>query len=166
MSSTGIDVRSLELGKADQATLEVIRREDVMALLSSWDGGKVLGNNARGAVLSSSALAVVTVGDASPAAYVRGGAAVERLWVEAQRAGLAVQPVSPVFVFAVQQADFDALGGEGRADELRALSRRFRKVVDIPDTTEMALVVRLSHAPPPSVRSLRLPAEDVLRRCS
>ncbi len=162
--STGIDVRSLELGEADQATLEVIRREDVMALLSSWDGGKVLGNNARGAVLSSSALAVVTVGDASPSAYVRGGAAVERLWVEAQRSGLAVQPVSPVFVFAVQQADFDELGGESRADELRALSRRFRDVVDIPDTTEMALVVRLSHAPPPSVRSLRLPVDDVLRR--
>ncbi|MGO9457957.1 MAG: Rv1355c family protein [Acidimicrobiales bacterium] len=161
--STGIDVRSLELGEADQATLEVIRREDVMALLSSWDGGKVLGNNARGAVLSSSALAVVTVGDASPSAYVRGGAAVERLWVEAQRSGLAVQPVSPVFVFAVQQADFDELGGESRADELRALSRRFRDVVDIPDTTEMALVVRLSHAPPPSVRSLRLPVDDVLR---
>jgi molybdopterin/thiamine biosynthesis adenylyltransferase len=162
--STGIDVRSLELSPSDQATLAVIRREDVMALLSSWDGGKVLGNNARGAVHSSSALAVVTIGDASPSAYVRGGAAVERLWVEAQRAGLAVQPVSPVFVFAVQQADFDELGGEERADELRALSRRFRDVVDIPDTTEMALVLRLSHAPGPSVRSLRLPIEDVLRR--
>jgi len=77
---------------------------------------------------------------------------------------MAVQPVSPVFVFAVQQVDFDELGGDGRADELRTLSRRFRDVVDIPDPTEMALVLRLSHAPPPSVRSLRLPVGDVLRR--
>lgn len=161
---TGIDVRSLELSPADQATLDVIRRSDVMALLSAWDGGQVLGNNARGSVLSSSALAVVTVGDASPAAYLRGGSAVERVWVEAQRAGMSVQPVSPVFVFAVQQADFDELGGNGRGDELRALARRFRDVVDIPDPTELALVLRLSHAPPPSVRSLRRPLDEVLRR--
>jgi molybdopterin/thiamine biosynthesis adenylyltransferase len=161
---SGIDVRSLELGTADQATLEVVRRGDVMALLSSWNGGMALGANARGAVLSSSAVAVVTVRDASPAAYVRGGAAVERVWIEAQRSGLAVQPVSPVFIFAVQQADYDKLGDPGRADELRALSRRFRDVVDIPDTTEMALVLRFSHAPEASVQSLRRPIDEVLQR--
>lgn len=162
--TTGIDVRTLELAAAETATLDVLARGDVMALLSEWDVGHVLGDSARSAVLSSSALAVVTVPDASPASYVRGGAAVERLWVLAQRAGLGVQPVSPVFVFAVQDSDFDGLGGPRWAEELRTLNRRFRAVVDVRPTTALALVLRLSHAPPPTARSLRLPLDKVLRR--
>jgi nitroreductase len=161
---TGIDVRTLEMGPGETATMGVLRRGDVMELLEKWDAGQVLGDNARTAVLSSSALAVVTVPDASAAAYVRGGGAVERLWVEAQRAGLGVQPVSPVFVFAVQQSDFDDLGGDRWADELRALSDRFRSLVDVPASTTLTLVVRLSHAPPATVRSLRRPLDAVLRR--
>lgn len=160
--STGIDVRTLELGPSDEAALRVVRRGDVMELLEDWDAGTALGENARGAVLSSSALAVVTVPSASPAAYVRGGSAVERVWVTAQRAGLGVQPVSPVFVFAVQDADFSTLGGDRWADELRRLAEQFRAAVALAPTDVVALVLRLSHVQPPSVRSQRLPLDQVL----
>lgn len=161
---TGIDVRTLELSPAELATLGVARRPDVMALLEAWDCGQALGQNARTAVESSSALAVVTVPDSSPASYVRGGGAVERLWIRAQRAGLGVQPVSPVFLFGVQQADFDELGGSRWAGELRVLAERFRTAVDVPSGSALVLVLRLSHVPPPSARSLRLPLERVRGR--
>lgn len=160
--STGIDVRTLDLGPLDEAALRVVRRGDVMELLQEWDAGAGLGDNARAAVLSCSALAVVTVPSASPAAYVRGGSAVERVWVAAEQEGLGVQPVSPVFVFAVQDADYAALGGDRRADELRVLSRRFRAAAELAPTDVVALVLRLSHVPPPSVRSQRLPLDQVL----
>lgn len=160
--STGIDVRTLELGPADAAALQVVRRGDVMELLGEWDAGGALGDNARTAVRSSSALAVVTVPSASPAAYVQGGAAVERVWVTAEQAGLGVQPVSPVFVFAVQDADFVTLGGDRWADPLRSLAARFRDAVTLAPSEAVALVLRCSQAPPPSVRSQRLPLDQVL----
>ncbi|MGH9093387.1 MAG: Rv1355c family protein, partial [Acidimicrobiales bacterium] len=160
--STGIDVRTLELGPSDEAALRVVRRGDVMELLEDWDAGSALGENARGAVRSSSALAVVTVPSASPLGYVHGGSAVERVWVTAQQAGLGVQPVSPVFVFAVQDADFATLGGDRWADELRALAGRFRAAVELAPADAVALVLRLSHVGPPSVRSQRLPLDQVL----
>jgi len=161
---TGIDVRTLELSGADLATLGVARRADVMALLETWDAGQALGENARRAVESSSALAIVTVSDSSPTSYVKGGGAVERLWISAQRAGLGVQPVSPVFLFAVQQADFEVLGGSRWANDLRILTERFRSVVDVSPTSSLVLVLRLSHVPPPSARSLRLPLDSIRRR--
>jgi hypothetical protein len=113
---------------------------------------------------SSSAVAVVTVPRADPAWYVRGGAAVERLWLTAELHGLAVQPVSPVFLYAVDDRDYVRLGGERHVDALFDLSRRFHQFWDLDDGEQVALVLRLSHAPPPSVRSARLPLSDLLSR--
>ena len=108
---TGIDVRTLELGAMDLASLAIARRPEVMAHLSDWDAGHALGMATRTAVRSSSALAVVTVPGARPVDYVRGGGAVERLWLDAERSGLAVQPVSPVFIYATDGRGLRRPGG-------------------------------------------------------
>jgi molybdopterin/thiamine biosynthesis adenylyltransferase len=161
---TGIDVATLELVGPEAASLQLMRRGDVMELLDRWDAGGALGDYVKRAVASSSAAAVVTVENASPACYLRGGMALERVWIEAQRMGLAVQAIGPVFLYAIQELDFDTLGGDRWADDLRTLSARFRGLLDLGPHTAAALALRLSHASPPRVRSERLPLEHVLQR--
>jgi len=160
----GIDVRTLELAPSDLATLAIARRPDVMAHLADWDVGGALGANARTAVTTASALAVVTVEGAEPSDFVTGGSAVERMWLAANRAGLAVQPVSPVFVYAVEDGDFETLGGERHAATLRGLADRFTELVGLGGGEHLALVLRLCRAAAPSARSLRAPLDEVLRR--
>jgi molybdopterin/thiamine biosynthesis adenylyltransferase len=158
----GIDVRTLELDEADQGKLLVARRADVMADLAAWDGGRALGEVTRDRVRSSSALAVLTVGDSTPQAYVRGGAALQRFWLAAQACGLAVQPVSPLSIFAVDAGDFAGLVPKPYVARLQALSARLRNLARLEDTEALVLVLRLSHSPPPTTRSLRIPLESVL----
>ena len=160
----GLDVRTLELSPPELAALELLRRSDVMAHLSDWRAGRALGAHTRALVGSSSALAVVTLPRAEPAWYVRGGAAVERLWLTAEVLGLAVQPVSPVFLYAVDEKDFLRLGGERHVDTLIDLSHRFNEFWDLDDGEQVALLLRLSYAPPPSARSARLPLNTLLSR--
>jgi hypothetical protein len=160
----GLDVRTLDLSPPEMAALELLRRPDVMGHLAEWRAGESLGARTRAIVGSSSAVAVVTVPRAEPAWYVRGGAAVERLWLTAELHGLAVQPVSPVFLYAVDDRDFVRLGGERHVDALVGLSERFHQFWDLDDSEQVALVLRLGHAPPPSVRSARLPLSDLLSR--
>lgn len=162
--STGIDVATLELSGPESGSLQLLRRGDVMELLDRWDAGGALGDYLKRGLASSSAIAVVTVESASPASYLAGGMALERVWVEAQQAGLAVQALAPAFLYAVQERDFDTLGGSRWADELRALSTRFRDLLDLGAHTAPVLTLRMSHAPPPRVRSARLPLDAVLRR--
>jgi hypothetical protein len=159
---TGIDVRTLELDGADLAKLAVARRADVMADLAAWDGGRALGESTRQRVRSSSALAVVTVRDARPRSYVAGGAGVQRLWLAANAAGLAVQPVSPVSVFAVEPADFAGLVPEPYVARLQGLAARLRTLAGLADGEAVALVVRLSHVTAAPARSLRIPLETAL----
>ena len=158
----GIDVRTLELDQSDLAKLAVARRVDVMEHLASWKAGRALGDISRDRVRSSSGIAVVTVPGSDPESYVLSGAAVERMWLCAQRAGLAIQPVSPVFLFARDRSDLERLVPPAFLEDLEDLVDRFSSLVGIPDAESLVLVLRVSHAGAPSGRSLRFPLEEVL----
>jgi hypothetical protein len=160
----GLDVRTLEMDPASMGALELLARPDVMAQLSDWRGGQALGVRTQVMVSSSSALALITVPKADPSWYVRGGAAIERFWLSAEAEGLALQPVSPLFLYATTEVDLLGLGGERHLDEMYALSKRFHEAWDLVEGETMAMVLRVFHAPPPSVHSIRRPLEHVLSR--
>jgi molybdopterin/thiamine biosynthesis adenylyltransferase/nitroreductase len=160
----GMDVRTLELDSAGMAVLDLLGRSDVMGHLAEWRAGNALGARTRVMVGSSSALALITVPRAEPVWYVRGGAAVERFWLSAELHGLAVQPVSPVFLYAVNERDLLDLGGERHLDEMYGLSQRFHGLWDLDEGETMVMVLRVLHAAAPTVRSARLPLAHVLSR--
>lgn len=151
---TGIDVRSLELDASDLALFDVVRRPDVMACLAEWNAGSALGDGMRDEVLASSALAVVTVTGQRLSDYARGGSAVEAVWILAQREGLAVRPLSPVFLHAQNAADLGELSA-GFADELGRLQDDFVRLTATDPGESIVLVLRFTTAPPASVASRR-----------
>ena len=157
-AADGIDVAALGMDAADLAKLEVAARADVMAQLARWGDpvGAALGDNTRDRVNASSAIAVLTVDDDHPADYVRGGSALERLWITAEQHGLAVHPVSPIFLYARNDDELRELAGPF-GGELAALQQQFGNTVGLSLTDVPILVVRLSHdAPTATVRSQRL----------
>jgi molybdopterin/thiamine biosynthesis adenylyltransferase len=151
---TGIDVRSLELDPGDLAVLDILRRPDVMAYLAQWNAGTALGEDTRRRVLASSAIAVVSVAGGTLSDYARGGCAVEAVWITAQQHGLAVQPVSPVFLYARDPNDL-VQASSPFADELRGLQCEFEELVPTLGGDFPALVLRFAVAEPASVRSRR-----------
>lgn len=150
----GIDVRSLEFDAGDMAVLGVLRRPDVMAHLARWNAGSALGDDMRDRVLASSALAVVTVPGHTLLDYVRGGAAVEAVWITAQMRGWGAQPVSPVFLYAHTPDELSELS-EPFADELAQLRSDFNDLVQLNAGDSVALILRLAVTPPASVPSRR-----------
>ena len=158
----GLDVRTLELDGSDLAKLAVARRGDVMEYLAAWNGGEALGEVTRDRLAASSALAVLTVQGSDPSSYVRGGSAVERFWITAHEQGLAVHPVSPVFLYAVEPEDYASLVAPQFTEELVTLATSFRSLVGVSTDEQLVLVLRVSHAPPPTARSGRLPASALL----
>jgi molybdopterin/thiamine biosynthesis adenylyltransferase len=160
----GLDVRTLELDPGGYAALEILSRPDVMGHLSDWRAGSALGLRMQASVVTSSALAMITVPRADPTWYVRGGAAMERFWLSAEMHGLAVQPASPVFLYAVDEADMRVLAGERHLDEMYTLSERFHQFWGLSDGETAVMVFRIFQAPPPSVHSVRLPLNHVLSR--
>ena len=127
-----------------------------MAELSVWDAGAVLGDDTAAGLRASSAVAVVCVHGQELADYARGGSAVEAAWIAAQELGLAVQPISPPFLYATNDEELQDVSPK-HAKELAVLQARFRTAADIGAVAEesLILVLRLSIAGPASVRSRR-----------
>jgi len=153
-SCDGLDVRGLELDAADLATLDILRRGDVMTHLAQWKAGEALGLDVSRRVLASSALGVVTVTGRTLTDYARGGAAVEAVWIAAQTLGLGVQPVSPVFLYAHDDHDLAELAA-GHVAALRTLQQEFRALTATGPDESQALVLRFVRAPRPAIRSRR-----------
>lgn len=158
---TGIDVRTLEPAPDELAKLQVGRRTDVMDRLREWSAGAALGESTVDRVRASSALVAIGFraragGIPDLADYARAGAAVERVWLRAQLLGLAVQPVSPVFLYADRREDLRIVSPEF-TDTLASIQRRFQELLGLPEDENVALVLRLSYAAAASVRSRRLP---------
>ncbi len=160
----GLDVRALEMDPMSLAALDLLRRPDVMGHLAEWRAGQMLGLRTQAVVSSSSAVAAITVPRADPTWYVRAGAALERFWLHAEVAGLAVQPVAPVFLYATNEVDLVGLGGERYLDEMFGLHQRFSALWDLTEGETLTMVLRVFSAPPPTVHSVRLPLGDVLSR--
>ncbi|WP_067476768.1 Rv1355c family protein [Nocardia amamiensis] len=159
---TGIDARSLELTDDEWAAFEIVSRADVMAHLRSWSGGAALGKYTADRVRSSSAILAVTFDGADPGLsdYAEAGAAVAQVWVQAERLGMCVQPISPVYLYARRPGELTAISPEF-ADTLASLQRRFLNLLDVPEHETMALVLRLSYASAATVRSRRRPVLGV-----
>lgn len=160
----GLDIRTLEMDPGGYAALELLSRPDVMGHLSDWRAGSALGLRMQASIMTSSALAIVTVPRADPMWYLRGGAAMERFWLSAEMHGLAIQPASPVFLYAVDEADMVQMAGERYLDEMHSLSEQFSDFWGLSDGETAVMVFRIFQAPPPSVHSVRLPLSHVLSR--
>lgn len=160
---TGIDVATLELDPSDLASLDILRRADVMTHLAEWNAGSALGENIRDRVLTSSALAVVTVTGDTLGDYARGGSAVEAVWIRAEQQGLSVQPLSPVFLHARNAAEFRELSPRFAA-EIAQLHEDFGHLVGVGIEQTMVLILRIASAPAPSVSSRRSLTRIALER--
>lgn len=127
-----------------------------MAELSVWGGGEILGDETAAGLRASSGLAVLRATGRNLTDYARGGAAVEATWIAAQELGLAVQPISPPFLYATNDAELQNVSPK-HAEELAELQTRFRAAAGIANNTAdaMILMLRLSVAGPATVRSRR-----------
>ena len=156
----GIDVRSLALGTGDLAVLPLLRRADVVAALDDWDAGTVLGDDTRDRINSGSAVVTVLTRGSALSDFARGGAAVVAVWMAAQARGLAVQPMSPPFLYAHTGTELGELSSK-YADELRRLQGTFDAATSKGQDESMVLTLRISDAPPASVPSCRSTAFEV-----
>lgn len=154
LPDTGIDVMSLELADADLAFLDILRSGAVMAHLADWDAGSALGEATRSALSTAAGVAVISVQGDTLADYARGGSAVEAIWIAAQEKNLAIQPISPAFLYAREPQEFDALS-PAYSRQLADLQYSFKTLFDIESDESLILILRLCRAPRPSVPSRR-----------
>lgn len=159
----GLDMDVLELSRGDQAALQMLRSWPSLRLLRGWGGGRGFVKAGLTAITSSAAVGLITMPRADPASYVRGGRAMERMWLSAQSHGLAVHPMTTLpYLFArVLRGSGEGLD-PATADEASRLRAPYLRLFPVADDAAEVLLFRVSQAEPTPARSLRRRLEDVL----
>jgi molybdopterin/thiamine biosynthesis adenylyltransferase len=158
----GIDVRALELRPGELASLRMMFRPGAMEFLRAIRGGERIGRIAGDRVAPAPAVAMLTCAGTGPEAFVRGGRAVERMWLRATERNLALAPAtSLLFLMRLVERDCSPLDAGERAALLELRGAFDDAFPRLPGHTHVFLC-RLGRADPPTVRSVRHPLEEML----
>lgn len=157
----GLDLSTFDLSASDQAGLRMAKHPEVMDLLRSWKAGKGLERFSKKLITNASAVGTICIPSQDEEAIVRGGQAVQRVWLAATGLQLAFQPVlAPLYLFNHHQKQGHRLPDFIR-HELDLLQPEFVRLFGLLNNHPIFLF-RLAAADASSVRSLRHPAEQTL----
>ncbi len=94
--------------------------------------------------------------------YVRGGMVVQRLWLEATRLGVGLQPVSPIFGYAKTVEELVELVGSERGAALDRIRATALSTLGIESDELFVLALRAHYGPAPSAISGRVSNSEMV----
>lgn len=157
----GLDVATLELQPSDLAALRIVSDPHAMDLVRSWGGGKGLERFSAKGIRSAAAVVLISVDDDSLRSRIMGGRAMQRVWLQATREGLAFHPISaPIFVHHAMRHLRDV--NASHILEMDQLWSRFISLTKLHDRRPL-FMFRATLAGEPKVRSLRRPLSEMFR---
>jgi molybdopterin/thiamine biosynthesis adenylyltransferase/nitroreductase len=156
----GLDLTTLLLKPHQEAAFRLIRRAEVAAFLREQASGTGLTALSNNTISQSSAIGLISAQASDGTMVVKAGQAVQAVWLEATRLGLALHPMTAlIYMF---YPSFEAGLSPAEQDELKALKSRFERLVPAPADARHLLLFRLSHGEPAGRRALRRSLDDVL----
>lgn len=153
----GIDIRAMELSATGQALIQLLRRRDILECLSEWNVGSRLGDFARRGFRNSAGVVILAVDGKKLSDYVRGGFAMELVWLEATGLGIWMQPMHPLFGFSQSEEDLIDVAGCRYGPVLHEAKKRAFSRIGLGADESFVLALRVHRGPGPSVLSQRLP---------
>jgi len=159
----GLDLRTLGMTPAFEATLSMLKDERVTAFLKQIDGGRALVDLAIKSTRSASVLGMITLPTYTPMSFVNGGIAMQRMWLQATLLDYALLPLmAPFFLFPRIVHGAGTGFDEAEARELRRLREEMSAVVPLSDHGAEVFLFKLARAPACEIPSKRRRVEDTL----
>jgi hypothetical protein len=156
-----MDVNSLGATNSELAGFKVAADRGAIGFLRQLRGGNAFTKMVNKAVAHSSALGIITMPGFSETAFLEGGQAVERIWTEANLAGVSFQPISQlVFMMAMLNHDPEQMQDDYRS-QVAELQNEFYQLFPDLSSRQLIFIFRLSKGGKPKVRSLRRPIEKL-----
>lgn len=161
---TGIPFRSLALSSAEFATMGLLRDTEVMRTMVDLNLGSAIRKLSARRLDTSTAIALLWSDSDSHIEYLRGGQALQRVWLAMTAADIGLCPLAANCAYLNLLRSGVPLT-ERQAKTLPVMEQRFRRLYDLPEQRANIVQFRLIPAAPelaqPS-RTLRLPLEKIL----
>jgi hypothetical protein len=157
----GLDVYTLGASNSELAALRIASDTSAITFLRQLKGGNAFTRSVNKSVSFSSALGIVTMPAYSEIDFLQGGTAVERIWIEANLAGVSFQPISQLVFMLARLAHSEAMAGdEFYNEQVKELAEELDLLLPELSNKQPVFIFRLAKAGEPRLRSLRRSLES------
>lgn len=156
----GIPIQSLVSSPAQLAALSIVRNKKIAETLRAIAGGNALTDSVKANVSNASCVAVISL-PASEDQHLQAGMAAQRLWLTAEKLGLAGQPLlSPLFLF--ERLKSGAGLSEEEKDRLQSLQYEFQNIIYLKNNARAVFLLKIIKPEMSAIQSQRLPLNETL----
>jgi len=159
----GIDLRTVDFTAEEKAGLTMLKNPLVVNHLNKLTGdiGAAFKKQSKRVISSASALGLIVMPSNQPHDFYNGGRVLQRVWLEANKIGISLQPVSPLVFYFARLLDNNTEGlCDTQVEELMRIKIKFDTLKNT-DLKEIFLF-RLCVADVPKIKSLRHPIKEIL----
>jgi len=157
----GMPIATLGLSAHERAAFPILKNWKLVSFMNALGLAATFRSRARRLMKSSSAVCLVSLNEKTPANYFAAGMMFQRLWLTAQQAGLALQPMS-ASVFIISKYRSDRLAGS--SNQIRSAGEKMSQNFETLLGGRMpAVLVRLGYAAAPPARSNRRPLAEIIQ---
>ncbi|MDP3993599.1 MAG: nitroreductase family protein [bacterium] len=154
---TGFYIKTLELPPPAQIGMKLFKYWPVMKSLNFLGLSKLIAMGNAKTYASSSAMGAVIMQNENLGDFVNAGRILQRIWLEATKMGLSMQPITGVLFFAQK---LKAGGADGFANyQVSLIQGAYKKIKEAYGINEKKVIVvfRMGYGGDPSAHSLKLP---------
>jgi molybdopterin/thiamine biosynthesis adenylyltransferase len=163
--SDGFPLKNLEAGVGGEVFLRMTRNWSTMRIFNLLGISRIVPLIAYRGIRQASLIGLLKCPDARPETLIKGGRALERVWLTATRKGLSFQPMTAITLFWMRwrMKQLDALGKK-QARLLAPLWQTYHDIFDVaPHSSEGHIMLfRIGVGRPVACRTVRKPPEAFL----
>lgn len=159
-SEDGMNIEDMGLSEPEIIALKLVKKPEVIQLLTDWKAGKALEFSMAHKVMTSSAIGILAVPENTPGNSILLGKALQRLWLTATKHDISIQPLQDLIIpfLHISRGNKNIQS----VNELALLHERFQKVFNT-DSKCAYLLLRFNKGiNTQQARSFRKPVEKVL----
>lgn len=128
----GINTETLAMPPGGNYFLRMLCNWSIFKFLNYFGVSKLLANMTQVQIVNSGALAIILSRDQSPKSVLQSGMNVQRLWLTAEKEGLAIQPLSHFSVFKDLYIDKSPLIKENEIAPIKKSMEKIEKILQAP----------------------------------
>jgi nitroreductase/molybdopterin/thiamine biosynthesis adenylyltransferase len=158
----GMALETYAANPAEAATLRLIRTPQVVKHIRDVKGGSGLAVGLSQLLSTSAAVGLLTITGSDKGTFVRGGRAMQQVWLTATALGLAAHPINHLIAMLARVERYHGAGLDKH--EIRAivdLRERFTQCFTVSMNDAEIVLLRFSYSDPTTQRSLRRSVDDV-----
>jgi hypothetical protein len=161
----GLPIKSLELGRAGSLAFRGLKRWSMVNFLNRFGFSKAAAKNSVMLMRRCSAAGLITAPDTSPHAFMQAGRAFQRVWLQASKENLALQPMTAVIFFQLRSRLADCKGlSQDQIQITDGLRRDLELFFALTQNCVPAMLFRIGFGAAPSGRTIRRRASEMLKR--